>query len=253
MNPRLNTPEARQGVLRTRVAEGRQLVLSQLAKEFGVSPDTIRRDLLALEAEGTVQRVRGGALPVLSPSVPVSERRRNTAEVADRLAGAALDFIEDGMVLMLDGGTSVARLARRLPLLPRGLIVTPAPQVALETLARGTETILVGGRLSRFGGTAIGQGAVQAIGDIAADLCVLGACGLDAEFGLAADDPEEAAVKRAMLAASGRCAVLAGAQKLGRRARHRVCRAEEIDFLVTDAIAGETGAFAQTGMEIRHA
>lgn len=252
MDSCFNTPETRQRILRTRVAEGAPLVLVQLAEEFGVSPDTVRRDLLALEAEGAVMRIRGGALPVLPPAVPAHARQTSGGALAERLARAALQLVEDGMVLMLDGGTSVARLANALPALPRSLVVTPSPAVAAATLARGTETILVGGRLSRFGGIAVGQSAERMISDIAADLCLLGACGLEADFGLGADDADEAAVKRAMAEASARAAVLTGAEKLGRRARHRVLPCEALDLLVTDAADDRTAPFADTGMEIRH-
>ncbi|RYH11545.1 DeoR/GlpR family DNA-binding transcription regulator [Tropicimonas sp. IMCC6043] len=252
MGSPFNTPEARQRLLRTRAAEGVPLVLSQLAEEFAVSPDTIRRDLLALEAAGAVTRVRGGALPVAPLAAPLHVRQASTGALAERLARAALPLVEDGMVLMLDGGTSVTHLARALPALPRGLVVTPCPDVATVTLARGTETILVGGRLSRFGGIAVGQAAERMISEIAADLCLLGACGLDAGFGLGADDADEAAVKRAMAQASARAVVLTGAPKLGRRARHRVLPCDALDLLVTDAPASATEAFADTGMEIRH-
>ena len=85
MDPLLNTPEARQGILKGRAAEGSPLVLTHLAEEFGVSTDTIRRDLLALEAQGAVQRVRGGALPVAAPAAPMLERLKNASDVADRL------------------------------------------------------------------------------------------------------------------------------------------------------------------------
>ncbi|NDR59306.1 DeoR/GlpR family DNA-binding transcription regulator [Aliiruegeria sabulilitoris] len=252
MDPILNSPEARQGILKTRAASGAPLVLVRLAEEFGVSADTIRRDLLALEAEGAVQRVRGGALPVSRPAPPLRERQQASQEVADRIAAAALDLVQDGMVVMFDGGTTLARLARALPPLPRALAVTPSPVVATELLARGTETILIGGRLSAFGGVAVGHEAVAAVSDIAADLCLLGACGFDPEFGLGADDADEAALSRAMRAASSRAVVLTGAAKLGRRARHRVCRCDALDLLVTDASPELAAPIAETGLEIRH-
>ncbi len=240
-------------MLRLRIADGHPLILSALAAEFDVSPDTVRRDLLALEAEGSVQRVRGGALPVLHPMAPLPERQATVGPLADRLATTALALIEDGMVLMLDGGTSVTRLARFLPALPRSLVVTPAPSVALQTLARGIETVLIGGRLSPFGGVAVGYSAERDLSATAADMCILGACGLQAGFGLSADNLDEAAVKRSMVASSHRSVVLAGAGKLGRKARHRVVPCAELDVLVTDALPSDTRELAEAGMEIQHA
>ncbi|WP_198666124.1 DeoR/GlpR family DNA-binding transcription regulator [Tropicimonas sp. IMCC34043] len=252
MNSPLNSPDSRQSILTERAAQGLPLSLSGLAEEFGVSPDTIRRDLLALEAAGAVRRVRGGALPVVTPAGPVLERLMTADDAAERIAAAALSLIEDGMVLMFDGGSTVMRLARSLPALPRALVVTPAPAVALATMSKGIETILVGGRLSGFGGIAVGQAAVAAIADIAADLCFLGACGLSADFGLSADNPDEAAVKRAMCSAAPRAVVLTGAAKLGRRARHRVVACADLDLLITDAGGAETAALSDAVLEVRH-
>lgn len=64
----LNNPDVRLGILRERIAIGASLVAQDLATEFGVSLDTIRRDLIALELAGTAKRVRGGAVPMIQPS-----------------------------------------------------------------------------------------------------------------------------------------------------------------------------------------
>jgi DeoR/GlpR family transcriptional regulator of sugar metabolism len=249
----LNSPEGRQSVLRARAAAGAPLPMAALAEEFGVSVDTIRRDLLALEAEGAIQRVRGGALPVMRPVEPLAARMRTSGAAADRIASRAMDLIEDGMVVMLDGGTTLARLAAQLPPLPNALIVTPAPAVAVATLAAGIETVLVGGQVSALGGMAVGQRACEAVSATAADLCMLGACGLEATFGLSADRLDEAAVKAAMRAASSRTAVLTDRSKLGRRARHQVVPCAELDLLVTDASPDETISFHEAGLEVRFA
>ncbi|PRY22510.1 DeoR family transcriptional regulator [Aliiruegeria haliotis] len=251
-DPFPKSPDARQARLKARAADGRPLALAQLAEEFGVSPDTIRRDLLALEAEGAVRRIRGGALPVLPPDVPMLDRVTTPRPEAEKLAAAVVPELADGMVLVLDGGTSVLQLARTLPPMPCALVVTPAPAVALETLSRGIETVLVGGKLSAFGGVATGQPAEAALEKFSADLCVLGVCGLDAGFGLSADDLAEATLKRAMSAASVRTIALAGARKLGRRARHQVLPVTEIDLVITDADPGRTRAIQDVGVELRH-
>lgn len=249
----LNAPEARQAMIEDRVARGKYLSLAALVAEFGVSADTVRRDLLALEARGILRRVRGGALPVARPAAPMASRMQTEDTTAEAVAGAALELVDDGMVLMLDGGTTVLRLARALPALPRGLVVTPSPIIAMVTMGAGTPTHLVGGRLSPFGGIAVGRTAEQAVGAVAADLALIGACGFEAQFGLSADDPDEAALKVAMIGASARAAVLTGAAKVGRRARHRVVACEALDLLVTDATASQTAAIEESGLEVRHA
>ena len=248
----INTPEARQETLRARLERGLSLSLSATAAEFDVSIDTLRRDLKALEAQGYARCIRGGAMPVARPARPALDRMTETAATHEALVAATLPLIEDGMVLMLDGGTTVLALAQALPPLPNGLIVTPAPAVALAALAAGTPVQLVGGRLSPYGAIAVGHEAVEAISGIASDLACLGACGIDATFGLGADDMDESAVKRAMIDAAHRSVVMTTAEKLGRRARHRVAPCKALGVMVSNATTQQTAPFAKTGMEIRN-
>ena len=247
----MNLPDARQDMLRARLERGQSLELASIAAEFEVSVDTVRRDLKRLETLGVARCVRGGAMPVARPSGSALRRMAQGHARYEALAARALPLIEDGMVLLLDGGATVLALAQALPPLPNGLVVTPAPAVALACLAAGVPTHLVGGRLSGSGAICVGHEAVMALSDVAADIAFLGVCGLDAEFGLSADDPDEASVKRAMGLASHRTVALTGSDKLGRRARHRVLPVKEISLLITDASLDATGDFTSKGLEVR--
>ncbi|WP_418594068.1 DeoR/GlpR family DNA-binding transcription regulator [Ponticoccus sp. (in: a-proteobacteria)] len=248
---RPNTPEARQEALRHRLDAGEALSLSALSREFGVSPDSIRRDLKALESQGLARCIRGGALPPQPLARATLDRLPEMDHAA--LTAAALPLIADGMVVFMDGGTTIAALAAALPRLPGALIVTPAPAVALATLRRGTPTHLIGGRLSPSGAIAVGSDSTRALSRIAADLALLGVCGIDPGFGLSAEDSDEAAVKRAMLDAAHRSALLSAAAKLGTRSRFHVAPCVALDILITDAPTEATPAYTDLGMEIRHA
>lgn len=190
-------------------------------------------------------------MPVARPSGPALHRMAQGHARYEALAARAIPLIEDGMVLLLDGGATVLALAQALPPLPNGLVITPAPAVALACLAAGVPVHLIGGRLSGSGAICVGHEAVVALSDVAADIAFLGVCGLDAGFGLSADDPDEASVKRAMGQASHRAIALAGSNKLGRRARHRVLPLKEISLLITDASPSETEDFTRQGLEVR--
>lgn len=249
MDAPLSTPDTRQDILRRRLAAGQMLAAAALADEFGVSSDTIRRDLVALEAAGVARRTRGGVLPVLQPAAPMGERR---STVAPALVAAAARLIEDGMAIAIDGGTTMLALARALPAAPRTLVVTPSPAIALICIEKGISAHLIGGRLSRAGGVAVGADAERAVASTAVDLCFLGVCGLDAAFGLGADDPDEASLKRSMAGAAGRTVAVAGAEKIGRRARHRALAAEALDLLFTDASGEGIEALTAAGVVVRH-
>lgn len=245
-------PDARQQILRARLERGLPLELAVVAREFDVSVDTVRRDLKTLEHQGVARCVRGGAMPVARPSEGALHRMEGARPDLDRLVAQALPLVQDGMVLVLDGGSTVHALAQALPALPNSLVVTPAPAVALACLSAGVPVQLIGGRMSGLGAISVGHEAVQAIGRIAADLAFLGVCGLDAGFGLSADDLDEAHVKRAMAAAAHRCVALTGAAKLGRRARHRVVSCGDLDLLITDAPAADLKDFKDQGIEVRN-
>ena len=250
--PELNNPLIRQDILRARIKDGGRLVATALAREFDVSVDTIRRDLLALEEAGAVERVRGGAIPVRKPVAAVSQRIQHDDPVADQLADTALPLIKPGMVLIMDGGTTTMRLSRKLPDLPGLMVVTPAPMIALTTMDRGIETILIGGKLGSVGGIATGMQAEQAIANIAADLCFLGVCGIDPAFGLSSDDYDENNLKQKMHAASGQLILLTHAEKLDTRARHKTLPCEQIDTIITNAHPDNTGVYASLGVNIEH-
>ncbi len=246
----LNNPDIRRALLGERLAHGTLLVAGDLAREFGVSIDTVRRDLIALESEGAVRRVRGGALPVLPPAPLLTQRR--AAPVAPGLVAAALAAIGPARTLILDGGTSVLAVAEALTPAPGLLVVTPSPWIAVAVIERGIDCLTLGGRISGSGGIAVGGEVVDALAGLAAEVAVLGACGLDASFGLSSDDLLESSVKRAMAVAAERVLVVAGAAKLGQRARHRTLSPDEIDVIATDAAPERTAPFQNAGIEVVH-
>ncbi|WP_425100683.1 DeoR/GlpR family DNA-binding transcription regulator [Tropicibacter sp. S64] len=251
-DPPLHSPEARQDLLRQRLERGESLRLAGLAEEFGISTDSARRDLKALEAQGYGRCIRGGALPVARLSPPTLARLGEHVEARQRIVAATLPLIEDGMVLLLDGGTTVLALAHALPPLPQALVVTPAPAVAQVTLAKGIPTRMIGGRLSPGGAIAVGHDAVRQVEAIAADRAFLGACGLSLDFGLSSDDGDEAEVKRAMLDAAHETWIPTIAAKLGRTTRHHVAPLGRLTGLVTDAPEPQTRPYAQSPMKVLH-
>jgi DeoR/GlpR family transcriptional regulator of sugar metabolism len=227
---RVLASERREQLLEALAADGR-VVASEAARRLGVSLDTVRRDLAELEADGAVRRVHGGALP---PRRFVDRRAIDVPEKA-AIADAARGLIADGQLVLLGGGTTVLELARRLPDTLEATVVTSAPDVAVALLDhRGLEVVLLGGPVNPDTRTVVGGEAVEALGALRADLCLLGACSLDAEGGLTVLHRDEAIVERAMLARSARVGVLAAAGKLRSSGPYVVGGIDAVDVLVTD-------------------
>jgi DeoR/GlpR family transcriptional regulator of sugar metabolism len=247
--------ERRERLLEALAAEGR-VVASEAAERLGVSLDTVRRDLDLLELEGAVRRVHGGALPPSPSPRRFVDREEDDVAAKVAIAEAARGLIASGQVVLLGGGTTVRELARRLPESLEATVVTSAPDVAVALLDhRGLDVVLLGGPVHPETRTVVGGEAVDVLRSLRADLCLLGACSLDAEAGATILHRDEAVVERAMVEQSRRVAVLSAAGKLGSAGPYVVGAPGDVDVLVTDAGIEDArvAAFAARGIEVIHA
>ena len=220
------------------------------AQRFGVSEETIRRDIKRLAADGLAVPVFGGAVLDEAASAekgtegraeipPVSQRRQAGAKAA--IARVARDLVEPGQVVILDAGTTTLALARALVGLAGLTIVTNSLEVAGVCAGHAEATTYVlGGRVVPGSLGMIGPQAEHELAGLNADWAFLGAAAVEVGGAFTSADPYEAAVKRAMIRAARRAAVLADATKFGARRLAAFARAEDIDCLVTtpDAPSG---------------
>jgi DeoR/GlpR family transcriptional regulator of sugar metabolism len=244
------TAERRQEIL-TRLQREGKVVASQLVTELGVSEDTVRRDLRELAAGGLLQRVHGGALPPSSAGGSFAQRLQVAPEAKAHLAEAALPLLATANVLLLDGGTTVLELARRLPPDRDCTVLTNAPPVAQALASHPrAEVVLIGGRLLKSAQVTVGSATVDALRQVRADACVLGICSLHPELGVTAIDHDEAHVKRAMVAASAEVIALATADKLRTASPWIVAPLADVTYLVTDADEELTADYAAAGVSV---
>jgi DeoR family fructose operon transcriptional repressor len=231
--------EERQQAIAGLVTHRGRVAVTAVAEHFGVTTETVRRDLALLERAGLLRRVHGGAVPagaltVVEPGLV--ERRTTRTDVKQRIAAAALDLVpEAGGSLLLDGGTSTAALADLLPH-DRSLVAATncVPIAARLATAPGITLHMLGGRVRGVTQTAVGESTVAALADLRVDVVFLGANGVSPGHGFSTPDEAEAAVKRAMARAGQRVVVLADSSKLGREHLVRFAAVEDVDVLVTD-------------------
>lgn len=217
------------------LARDGRVVAKDVAAELGISEDSVRRDLRELADAGLARRVYGGALPVETAEPAFSDRGDVEPVSKARVARAALALVEPGMTIALDAGTTSISLARILPRGARLTIATPSPHVAIAAAERSdARVILLGGELGRHSMVAGGALALEAISRIGADRFLLGASGVHPEHGVTTDDPDDAAVKRALAAASRETYLLVSAEKLGARAQHPVLPLDALAGVVVD-------------------
>jgi DeoR family fructose operon transcriptional repressor len=228
--------ERQQEIMRLARDSGRVDVLS-LAEEFQVTAETVRRDLKALDRAGLVRRVHGGAIPVghLDFEPDLAERDAVAADEKERIARAALaELPVDGSVI-LDAGTTAARLAAGLPVDSALTVVTHALPVAARLADHpGIALHLVGGRVRHRTRAAVDAWALRAYAEIKADVVFLATNGFSLEGGLTTPDLAEAAVKRAVVGAARRVVLLADSAKFGQQHFARFGDLADVDLLITD-------------------
>ena len=231
--------EERQQAIADLVTQRGRLSVAELAERFTVTTETVRRDLSLLERAGVVRRVHGGAVPSKALAVlelAVNERDTSHAEQKDRVAAAALKYLPgNGGTLLIDAGTTTARLAAQLPHDAALTVFTNAVPIASRLASRpNVELHLLPGRVRATTQAAVGEDTVAALSALRTDVAFLGTNGLSTTHGLSTPDPSEAAAKRAMVAAARQVVVLADSSKVGHESTIRFAELNQVDVVVTD-------------------
>lgn len=227
----------RQQLLAQRARRDGRIDVMAAAAEFDVAPETIRRDLAALERQGLVRRVYGGAIPVerLDFEPAVSLRDQTNASEKERIARAALELVPERGTVLLDAGTTTARLAGMLPAERELTVVTNSLPAANQLATRSNFTVhLLGGRLRGTTLATVESWALDVLGGLTVDVGFFGTNGFSAARGCTTPDPAESAVKAAMVRACRKRVLLADHSKYGDDQFSRFADLSEIDVVVTD-------------------
>jgi DeoR/GlpR family transcriptional regulator of sugar metabolism len=224
--------QRRQEILRA--VRGGQAHVSDLAESFGVSEMTVRRDLRLLAGDGKLERVRGGAVDS-GMEEPFAQIEVERFDVKDRIGAAAAAMVEDGQTVMIDIGTSTLQMARHLH--GRRVTVVTTNLAVLEELLPDPEIELVlpGGIVRRNYRSLVGVVAEDSLRQLKADITFLGTSAVDVELGVWDTTMVEVPIKRLMIAAAECVVLLADAAKFSMAGVVRVCGAESLDRIVTDA------------------
>jgi DeoR/GlpR family transcriptional regulator of sugar metabolism len=210
--------------------------VAALARAFGVSTETVRRDLDALCESGLVSRTYGGAaLPAIGVEPSLAERQRALTGERERIARRAFELLAPREVIMVDCGSTTWHLARRLAIESLPLtVVTNSLGIASTLAANPAIRVVVcpGDYAAGEGGT-FGPDTLAFLRRFHADKAVIGAGGLTAE-GPTEVRPEAAWVKRVMLERARRRIVVVDHSKFEQARYEVVCPLAEIDDLVTD-------------------
>lgn len=191
--------------------------VSDLAQRFGVSMETIRRDLKVLADQNRLVMVHGGAT-TLTTEPSLSRRAGENAEGKAAIGRKAAQLVEDGMVLLIDSGSTTLQLARALLLRNNLTVLTNSLPIGLMLARTKTiKTVFIGGEIDANDEAAFGLDSMDIIRNYRVDLSFIGAGGISHE-GDFTDYARIAADQRALMLRAGRKAyVLADHTKFSRR------------------------------------
>lgn len=236
-------PAGRKAQLAAFVAETGEVTVTALAERFGVSIDTIRRDLDQLSADGVLVRTYGGAVSQSTFSRvdrAVDVRLNLEKQEKEKIAVLAASLVENGSVIMINGGTTTLAVAkclrnhRDLTVATNSLLVPPALSPAAIR-----DVYLFGGAVRTLTLATTGPVSFRAAGgaelDISCDLALIGVGAVSAVAGYTTSNLAEAAMMQEMISRAARVAILADSSKFGRRLFAQVSELGGADYLITDA------------------
>ncbi|MEV4535091.1 DeoR/GlpR family DNA-binding transcription regulator [Asanoa sp. NPDC049518] len=229
--------ERQEEILRLARALGR-VDVTALAEDLQVTAETVRRDLTVLERAGVLRRVHGGAIPVERIGFEPALAARDSVLITEkeRIAKAALAELPDEGAVILDAGSTTARLAQALPTDRELSVVVNSPVLATVLGTRANLTVLLlGGRVRGKTLATVDDWALRPLADMYVDVAFMGTNGCSVERGLTTPDPAEATVKRAMIAAARRVVLLADHTKIGNDYLARFGTLSDLDVLITDS------------------
>lgn len=234
-----------------------ETAISDLAKEFGLSEMTIRRDLETLEFDGYVRRVRGGAIPSQSRSYepPIITRTGFEHEAKMRIGRAAAALLSDNETAIIDVGTTTLELARAIDAKLQLTLITSSILIAGELSAKpNIRTIVTGGILRKGELSLIGARAESSFSDLNCDTVFLGVAGISSSKGLTEYNLDDTRVKQEAINAASRVVVLADATKIGKIAFANVAPIDVVDILITNASPNSkvVGQIRDAGIEVIH-
>lgn len=230
-------PRQRQSEILRRVRKQSRVDVDDLSAEFGVSAETIRRDLDVLATQGSVRRVHGGATQIkLATEGSLSDRMLEDSEAKGEIAQKLSDYLSKGDTIFVDTGSTTHACAELLAMGPSMTVITNSLNVAriLGAPRSAHRVFLLGGRYGADNIQTFGPMVIEHISRFQADYAVLTVAAVDAEAGAMDADEAEADVARAMRSAAKKTVILAHGAKMGRRAAFKVCAPGEIDTLISD-------------------
>ena len=222
----------------SRLASDGKVIVAELAREFGVTEETVRRDLEKLDGEGLAYKIYGGAVSRTSSTLdlPYSVRVTENVEEKEIISDLVAQFIKDGDRLMLDSSSTNIYLVKKLKSKKNLTVITNSVKILLELSDKPDFTVLcTGGSLKEGSLSLIGSSAEKMISSYHVDFAICSCKGIDSTLGVTDSNEKDGQIKQAMFASAERRILALDAEKFDKKSFVRVCGFRDIDVLVTDS------------------
>jgi DeoR family transcriptional regulator of aga operon len=237
------------------VNENGRALVRELAKKFGSSEITIRRDLELLHERGLIYRTHGGALPIRAGSESdrdLTQREMQHPREKLKIAEAAARMVREGQSIILDSGSTTTAIARALRDFQQLTIITNAINIASELAGSKVDVILTGGMLRKNSFSLVGPIAEESLRRLKADIVFLGVDGFDTHSGVSTPNLLEAQLNRLMVSIAARVVAVCDSSKFGRSSLSSIVPIANIHGVITDKQIPKTDlrALKKAGLEI---
>jgi DeoR/GlpR family transcriptional regulator of sugar metabolism len=237
--------------------EQNQVKVRELTERFSVSAMTVHRDLDALEHRGVLRKVRGGAAaqPTGLYESSIGFRLSEAPEAKRQIARLAARKVEPGSSIVMDDSTTALAMLPYLKEIQGLTIVTNFASIVevISQMADSSVTLVaVGGtynpKYHSFGGVL----AEQALQSLHVDRCFLSVAAVDVRRGAFHQEPDQAAIKRMMIAIADHSTLLVDSSKFANRALHRIVELDAFDSAIVDSgtDAATVSALRSSGLEV---
>lgn len=228
--------ERQQNII-NQVSINRKISSTDLSTALNVSEDTIRRDIIELDQKGLLTKVHGGAISTIQKFYHYNEDIIYNRDEKIVIAQKAIKLLEDGMVIIMSGGTTNLMVAKLLPKSLKATIYTYSLPIAMQLTEHPLiETIFIGGKIQRSSMVTTGIDVVQYLSNLKANVCFMGVSGITVEQGVTDEGYEVSLVKKAMVKASDSTIFLVTSNKLNVVLNYEVSNLSNIKTLVTNLI-----------------
>ena len=216
----------------------KSVLVADLGKKYGVTEETIRRDLERLEKEGLVKKTYGGAVLAenIAAEPPYKMRVNANREQKLIIAKKVFGLVDSGDNLMLDASSTGMLIAKRLKEKKKITIITNSVEILLTYADSKNATVIsTGGKLRESSLSLVGRDAERMLGNFTVDKAIISCKGLELHKGLMESNVAETEVKKAMADSAKQLILAVDSSKFGKPAFARLFDISRVDIVVTDA------------------